>query len=555
MGALGKTLVIFNVLAAGAFVYIATLDWGARQAWTEAAFKHELAIKGLPLQRVGSPETVDAGSVPFEFQLSDSTTLHQLKESTLQNSIPPGGTTFGASPSEVVDNQTREVERVRDKVRENINAQDGPELKRRLLLTFLLNLAKTGAERDGINALLRDLYDQRRQADARRELHLLGRTPAQVAALNGLYWLGRFEEEGALQNRELVAVTKKELAQAARALVPASIPATASKEQREEAMRRLNNALTAIVDANGESPDANRIGAAKQALAGAAEGGATELLNAAAEIAGNALTNAEAIADASSRLQKVIVDLAETNPEKEAMQSLIPLLAQPKNANIPELAEKVGRGLLDARFEEAIAQASTAPGGRDMREPDAKAMAIAHLLYHIDAHQPWEERKQWHDRVQKIVGMTNYVRAADAQATALSEMSQRLQAEIKAEDAEFQTDYQALAHRAMFLAAQFDDVQSRLNEQARLEADHTQSLTLRAQEFADLTAQLKAAQADAKKVLAELRKEQGDLYQTNVKLRQTQDNLFNLESQLRAMEERVSRLTAPKTTTGTSTAP
>jgi hypothetical protein len=44
-----KILAILNVLAAGGFIYLASLDYGARQAWALANFQYELALDGLPL--------------------------------------------------------------------------------------------------------------------------------------------------------------------------------------------------------------------------------------------------------------------------------------------------------------------------------------------------------------------------------------------------------------------------------------------------------------------------------------------------------------------------
>src|SRR5262249_15758965 len=102
------------------------------------------------------------------------------------------------------------------KVRDTLNATDGLEKRIPLLRTYLLNLAQSGAERDGINALLRDLLTPQRFAEARRELPLLGSTPAQVAALTALVRLGDLHEDTALQSQELVIAAKKALDDAAR---------------------------------------------------------------------------------------------------------------------------------------------------------------------------------------------------------------------------------------------------------------------------------------------------------------------------------------------------
>jgi hypothetical protein len=506
MGALGKTLVFLNVLAAGAFIYLATADWSKRQAWTEDVFRHELAIQGLPLQAPEGAEDSSGTWVPFHFNVSDSVALTEIRRTTLEKHIPAGGA-FGGG---VVTNQTDEVKRLQTKVRDTIGAADGLPAKIALLRTYLLNLAESGAERDGINALLRDLLDQRRFAEARRELPLLGSTPAQVAALTALVRLGDLHDDAALQSQELVVAAKKALDDAARTT-------------------RL------IYEAPGG-------------------GGAAEPLRLAAELADNNLADRNAVNTAQAKLQELVAAQAQSAAEKEAMSNLLPLLVSPPtDVKVAETAEKVGEKLLDARFEAALVLASTtAGGGKGVRDPDAKALAIAHLLYHIDAHQPWDDRRAWHERVQRVVGMTNYVRAADAQATALADMAQRLQGEIKAGEAAFQAEYQALVHRAMFLATQFDDVQSRLDEQKRLAADHDQILKNREQEFVDLDKDLKKARVDAKQVLADLRKDQADLYQLNLRIREAQDNLFQMESRVKALEEKVTRKNESKPAAGNS---
>jgi hypothetical protein len=506
MGALGKTLVFLNVLAAGAFIYLATADWSKRQAWTEDVFRHELAIKGLPLQAPEGAEDSSGTWVPFHFNISDSVSLTEIRRSTLEKHIPAGGALGGG----VVTNQTDEVKRLQSKVRDTLNATDGLDKRIILLRTYLLNLAQSGAERDGINALLRDVLTPQRFAEARRELPLLGSTPAQVAALTALVRLGDLHDDTALQSQDLVIAAKKALDDAAR--------------------------TTRLVygDAGG--------------------GGASEALRLAAELADNNLADRNAVNSAQAKLQELVAAQAQSAAEKEAMSNLVPLLVSPPtDVKVAETAEKVGEKLLDARFEAALVPATTtAGGGKAVRDPDAKSLAIAHLLYHIDAHQPWEERKAWHERVQRVVGMTNYVRAADAQATALADMAQRLQGEVRAGEAAFQAEYQALVQRAMFLSTQFDDVQSRLDEQKRLAADHEQILRNREQEFVELDKDLKKARIDAKQVLADLRNDQTDLYKLNVKIREAQDNLFQMETRLKALEEKITRKTESKPAAGTS---
>jgi len=49
MSLLGKILAVVNVLAAIGFIYLAASDYGKRQQWSYAVFRHDLAINGLPV--------------------------------------------------------------------------------------------------------------------------------------------------------------------------------------------------------------------------------------------------------------------------------------------------------------------------------------------------------------------------------------------------------------------------------------------------------------------------------------------------------------------------
>jgi hypothetical protein len=49
MSLFGKILAILNVLAALGFVYMAASDYGKRQQWSYAVFRHDTAVDGLPI--------------------------------------------------------------------------------------------------------------------------------------------------------------------------------------------------------------------------------------------------------------------------------------------------------------------------------------------------------------------------------------------------------------------------------------------------------------------------------------------------------------------------
>src|SRR5215471_11112220 len=49
MSMLGKVLACLNVLVAIALAVLVALDYGKRQAWAYSVFRHDLAVKGIPL--------------------------------------------------------------------------------------------------------------------------------------------------------------------------------------------------------------------------------------------------------------------------------------------------------------------------------------------------------------------------------------------------------------------------------------------------------------------------------------------------------------------------
>lgn len=126
----GKLLIVFNGLAAVVFLFLASADWGLRQNWAYSAFKHELAIQGLPLEADDpwyAPQAIHAADVGPE------TAADLFKDA-------------GDKP---VQTQQAEVVQKRQELVEHLKAL--PDAKRREELKHLLwNLARTLDERDAI---------------------------------------------------------------------------------------------------------------------------------------------------------------------------------------------------------------------------------------------------------------------------------------------------------------------------------------------------------------------------------------------------------------------
>jgi hypothetical protein len=62
MGTLGKALIIINILLALAFVLVAGLDYGRRQAWSYVVLEQDFMIDGLPVD----DQQLDVNGLPLE---------------------------------------------------------------------------------------------------------------------------------------------------------------------------------------------------------------------------------------------------------------------------------------------------------------------------------------------------------------------------------------------------------------------------------------------------------------------------------------------------------
>jgi hypothetical protein len=152
MHILGKVLIVLVLIATGAFVYLAVATWSERQQWTYIYFRHELAIKGLPLE--AGPATDDPETVPFRFDYDGAGGIDTLAKKTLEEIFqqargpqPAAGDPAKADPpvpgptGQVwVASQAEEVERVRQHVQGRIDAADGPDARLQILRDYLLKL-------------------------------------------------------------------------------------------------------------------------------------------------------------------------------------------------------------------------------------------------------------------------------------------------------------------------------------------------------------------------------------------------------------------------------
>src|SRR5262245_27311299 len=184
MSGLGKALIILNLLAAGAFVYFTLENWKVRQELSYQAPSREVSLRGIPLDAPEKPPSgLDKDNVAFVFVGPGDRRTETLAKDKLNKLIPRGDGLYGG---DAVADQTAEVKRLQAKVLGDIPpAGQDPQPRFNALHGYMLNLAWTGADRDGANALF-DLRDQSKAGLARRDLPYLARSASQVAALKTL---------------------------------------------------------------------------------------------------------------------------------------------------------------------------------------------------------------------------------------------------------------------------------------------------------------------------------------------------------------------------------
>jgi hypothetical protein len=532
MGILGKLLIVFNLLAAGAFAYFVVQDWKVRQDITYNALTRQVQLEGIAVEPQTPPPSADEladGRVAFFFVMPGNVTYHTIPKSKLDGMIPNGGTLFGG---EAVSNQTDEVKRLQTKVFAAIPAQGQQRFD--WLRTYLISVARSGAERDGVAALF-DLRDAGRAPAARRDLPLIARTSSQVAALKTMVDISGLEDPQRIMP-ETVRTSRIGLArQSVRDFLMAEVPFGADGD---EARRNLTNRVDAATRPGaGEADKAALIEAAT-----ADKTGWTQLANVAVEPLADLPSCNRAIAALLAYAQgKAIVDT-----EKAALKDVADLITKSQQSPLPQgfdldkTVDSAAVNMLNSKFDDAMAPALAGKTGKGDPQGE-KARKIAHLLFHIDAWRHTEpaaaaDRKAWHERVATIVGLPEYIRAAEAQATEYAEAQQRLIAVITEEQSAFEAEYQSLVQRVRSLFAEWQVLDNQLKAQEAITKENERLRNERQTEKTKLEEELKNAQEAAKVANEKLKKTQARLFAIQKDLRNAQTAILDLEKELRRIE-------------------
>ncbi len=141
-----KILAFLNVIAAGVFIYIASLDYGIRQQWAYEVFRRELVLDGLPVDEKDSGRRVADPIYPDI--APDALDLFDL-----------------AGAGDAVSTQKKEVETLRAKIKADVEKLEG-DARRARVKELLLGQTATFDER---NAILKAAADKNVATDTLKD--------------------------------------------------------------------------------------------------------------------------------------------------------------------------------------------------------------------------------------------------------------------------------------------------------------------------------------------------------------------------------------------------
>jgi hypothetical protein len=190
------------------------------------------------------------------------------------------------------------------------------------------------------------------------------------------------------------------------------------------------------------------------------------------------------------------------------------------------LKDQAGVDALMARFNGIAERATNARSDRE-----ARRRAIADFLYNF------EYSGERHARVAKVVGLEQYVAAAERQAVKLRDMIARDQRVMADEQTAFVAQYQGTLPELTVLGDQLQAVQTKLTEQKEIVQKHTALRNTRQTEVNTLNTQLaeeKQAAGKERTALAAIQRElfavQQDVAEAQAKNQQLERDLRNKES-------------------------
>jgi hypothetical protein len=135
MSTLGKVLAILNVVAAIAFLVLAGLDYGKRQAWTFAVLQEDFILRGLPVDETEKN--------------AEGRALVDLVSKRMQDQLFTG-------LSDPVKTQRAEADKRRKALLARIEEAADPAAKKQVIASAVVPLARSWGQREELQQKIRD---------------------------------------------------------------------------------------------------------------------------------------------------------------------------------------------------------------------------------------------------------------------------------------------------------------------------------------------------------------------------------------------------------------
>jgi hypothetical protein len=518
MSVLGKVLIVLNLLAAGAFAYLTLENYKVRNEIAFVAFKNEVLLRGFPVEK-----SEDKGDdVSFPWKVSENNFITALNKETLKRLSPDGGPEFGGTTTASL---TDEIERLKGVVTTAVNGLSG-QAKLDKIKLLLLNLSRGGAERDGVIALF-DAQTPAKYGYARRDLPFVARTSSQVAALKALVEIAELGDPATITPEATRTARIAGAREGVKRFALGEVPfGSGTTDNTSANFTTLRNAIDDLSKGRG-SKDAVTAAATADA---AGFGHIADLLT-------NPVDSLANIAKAAESVLAFTTGKAITPSETSSLTHIVALIAPGAGADLAKSIDSAASDLLVSKFDDAALPAATKENTKGYPS-DEKARRIAHVMYHIDANKyaTPAERQAWHARVVAMVGLNEYVRVAEAQASEYTEAAQRLIAVIANEEGAFTEQYQAQVQRCLFLYSQVLALEAQLEGQNAILKENKKLYEERVTERDALKVSLDKAREDARVGLERLQVKQKDLFSIQKDLRDAQRALLQLERDLQRLE-------------------
>jgi chromosome segregation ATPase len=233
----------------------------------------------------------------------------------------------------------------------------------------------------------------------------------------------------------------------------------------------------------------------------------------------NELQAAGSVQDKVAVLAKYLIPIQTTGEDRAAV--IEQLRAAKDDAAVEALTQKL-LGTIQA--------AGSDVRNDRKRDLQARRESIADLLYNI------LPTREWHSRVQTVVGLEQYTAAANRQADRLQHMAQRLKDAIADERSKFVKEYLTLLPELDNLNKDLKRYEAKLEEQKAQLNRYTTMKNARAAEVAELQQQIQAASRTVANETQTLHALQERLFAAQRALADAQAENLRLEQTIRATE-------------------